>query len=320
MALPVTGAGTLPIAARGRLMRRATVAAFLVGSALVAAKLAAFLVTDSVAMLSSLIDSLLDVCASLVNFLAVSHALQPADREHRFGHGKAEPLAGLGQSVFIGGSAVFLFIEAGRRLFAPQPVVNSGVGIAVVIASLIAAVALVRFQSSVVRQTGSIAVSADALHYRGDLLLNGGVLVALVAGPWLGWNWLDPALALVIGGFVLYGAWRIVVDSLDVLMDRELSDQDRARIRALCEAQPEVIGVHEMRTRSAGQHIFVQLHLELDGAMKLREANAIAHRVEHQIQAAFPGAEVIIHQDPTSEPPHASAWDKAAAGAKAGAG
>jgi ferrous-iron efflux pump FieF len=308
----------MPVAARGQLMRRATVAAFLVGIVLVAAKLAAFLVTDSVAMLSSLIDSLLDVCASLVNFLAVRHSLQPADREHRFGHGKAESLAGLGQSVFIGGSAVFLFIEAGRRLFAPQPVVNSGIGVVVVIASLIVAVALVRFQSSVVRQTGSIAVSADALHYRGDLLLNGGVLLALVVGPWLGWNWLDPALALVIGGFVLYGAWRIVVNSLDVLMDREVSDQDRARIRALCEAQPEVIGVHEMRTRSAGQNIFVQLHLELDGGMRLREANAIAHRVEHEIQAAFPGAEVLIHQDPTSEPPHVAARNKTTAEAKAG--
>jgi len=187
-----------------------------------------------------------------------------------------------------------------------------------IVASLIVAVALVRFQSSVVRQTGSIAVSADALHYRGDLLLNGGVLLALVVGPWLGWNWLDPALALVIGGFVLYGAWRIVVNSLDVLMDREVSDQDRARIRALCEAQPEVIGVHEMRTRSAGQNIFVQLHLELDGGMRLREANAIAHRVEHEIQAAFPGAEVLIHQDPTSEPPHVAARNKTTAEAKAG--
>jgi ferrous-iron efflux pump FieF len=316
MALPVIEA----LATRGRLMRRATAAAFVVGLALAAAKLAAFLATDSMAMLSSLIDSLLDVCASLVNFLAVSQALQPADREHRFGHGKAESLAGLGQSVFIGGSAVFLFIEAGRRLLAPQPVVNSGIGVVVVVATLIATLALVRYQAAVVRRTGSLAVRADALHYRGDLLLNGGVLLALLVGPWLGWEWLDPALALAIGGCVLYGAWRIVLDSLDILMDRELSDADRARIRALCQAQPEVLGVHEMRTRSAGQNIFVQLHLELDGAMRLREANAIAHRVEHQIQAVFPGAEVLIHQDPTSEPPHAAGSDKTAAAVGAGAG
>jgi ferrous-iron efflux pump FieF len=328
MALPVTQPEALPLDARGRLMQRATLAAFLVGLALVAAKLAAFLATDSMAMLSSLIDSLLDVCASMVNFLAVRHSLQPADREHRFGHGKAESLAGLGQSVFIGGSAVFLFIEAGRRLFAPLPVTNSAIGVVVVVAALIATVVLVRFQSAVVRRTGSIAVTADALHYRTDLLLNGSVLLALVVGPWLGWNWFDPVLALAIGFFVLYGAWRIVLSSLDILMDRELSDDDRARIRALCQAQPEVLGVHDLRTRSAGQNIFVQLHLELDGGMRLRQANAIAHRVEDSILAVFPGAEVLIHQDPTGEEPtggdptgeapRASARSKIAAGAKVG--
>jgi ferrous-iron efflux pump FieF len=303
----VSAADTLPLAARGRLMRQATTAAVAVGTGLALAKLAAFLMTGSVAMLSTLIDSLLDICASLVNVLAVRHALQPADREHRFGHGKAESLAGLGQSVLIGGSAVFLFVEAAERLFEPQRVVNSGIGIAVIVLTMVSTVALVRFQTSVVRRTGSLAVSADRLHYRGDLLLNGGVLLALVLGPWLGWDWLDPALALVIGGFVLYGAWRIVVDSLDILMDRELSDVDRARIRTLCQAHPEVLGVHEMRTRSAGQNIFVQLHLELDGGMSLREANAIAHRVEGDIQAVFPGAEVLIHQDPTTEAPHVAA-------------
>jgi ferrous-iron efflux pump FieF len=299
---------------RGQLMRRATVAAFLVGLALTVAKLVAFLLTGSIAMLSSLIDSLLDVCASLVNFLAVRHSLQPADREHRFGHGKAESLAGLGQSVFIGGSAVFLFIEAGQRLSAPQPVVNPSIGIVVALVTMVACVGLVRFQASVVRRTDSVAVGADALHYRGDLLLNGGVVLALVAGPWLGWDWLDPALALVIGGFVVYGAWRIVLRSLDILMDHELSDDDRARIRALCQEHPAVIGVHDLRTRSAGQNIFVQLHLELDGAMRLRDANAIAHSVEEKIQAEFPHAEVLIHQDPTSEAPHVGAWDKAKAG------
>jgi ferrous-iron efflux pump FieF len=314
MAVPVTARAAPPFETRTRLMRGATIASVLVALALVVAKLAAFVLTGSMAMLSTLIDSLLDVCASLINLWAVRHSLQPADREHRFGHGKAEALAGLGQALFIGGSAAFLFIEAGQRLFDPRPVVNSGIGVAVVVVSLIATLALVRFQASVIRRTGSVAVSADALHYRGDLLLNGGVLVALVAGPWLGWDWLDPLLALVIGGFVLYSAWRIVLKSLDMLMDHELSDADRARIRALCEAHPEVLGVHDMRTRSAGQNIFVQLHLELDGAMRLRDANAIAHSVEEQIQAAFPGAEVLIHQDPTTEAPHATRFERAKAG------
>jgi ferrous-iron efflux pump FieF len=314
MALSVSDAAILPIAARARLMRLATLASVAAGLALLAAKLVAFLVTDSVAMLSSLIDSLLDVCAALVNYLAVRHALQPADREHRFGHGKAESLAGLGQSVFIGGAAVFLFIEAGQRLFDPQPVVHSGVGIAVALGATVVTFALVRFQRFVIRRTGSVAVSADALHYFGDLLLNGAVILALVVGPWFGWDWFDPVLALVIGAVVLYSAWRIVLRSLEILMDHELSDADRERIRALCEAQPQVIGVHDLRTRSAGQKIFVQLHLELDGGMTLRQANAIAHGAEEKIQAAFPGAEVLIHQDPTTEAPHATALERARAG------
>ena len=299
---------------RSRLMRRATAASVAVALMLVVAKLAAFVLTGSMAMLSTLIDSLLDVCASLVNLWAVRQALQPADREHRFGHGKAEPLAGLGQAAFIGGSAAFLFIEAGQRLFDRQPVINSGIGVAVVVLAMVATLGLVRFQASVIRRTDSLAVSADALHYRGDLLLNGGVLVALVAGPWLGWHWLDPLLALMIGGFVLYSAWRIVLKSLDMLMDHELSDADRARIRALCQTQPEVLGVHDMRTRRAGHNIFIQLHLELDGALRLRDANAIAHDVEQRIQAAFPGAEVLIHQDPTTEAPHATSFERAKAG------
>lgn len=304
---------------RARLMRWATGASVTVASVLMLAKLAAFFATDSMAILSSLIDSALDVCASLLNLLAVRHALQPADREHRFGHGKAESLAGLGQAVFIGGSAVFLFIEAVPRLANPLPVANSGVGIAVSVVAMVVTLALVRFQAYVIRRTGSVAVSADSLHYVGDLLLNATVILALVAGPWLGWHWLDPALSLVIGAFVLYGAWRIVLQSLNVLMDHELSDADRARIRALCQAHPEVLGVHDMRTRSAGQNIFVQLHLELDGAMRLRDANAIAHSVEEQIQAEFPGAEVLIHQDPTTEAPHPTRFAPARASAPASA-
>ncbi len=310
----MSDAAALPLATRARMMRRATGASVLVGALLLAAKLAAFVATDSMAMLSSVIDSLLDVCAALVNLLAVRQALQPADREHRFGHGKAESLAGLGQSVFIGGAAVFLFVEAAPRLLNPQPVVNSGVGVAVALAAMVVTFALVRFQRLVIRRTGSVAVSADALHYVGDLLLNGAVILALVVGPWLGWDWFDPALSLVIGAFVLYGAWRIVLKSLDVLMDHELSDADRARIRALCEAHPQVLGVHDMRTRSAGQNIFVQLHLELDGAMRLRDANAVAHSVEEKIQAAFPGAEVLIHEDPTTEAPHPTRFERAKAG------
>jgi ferrous-iron efflux pump FieF len=313
MAVSVDAAAVLPAETRARLMRRATGASLTVAAVFSVAKLGAVTVTDSTAMLSTLIDSLLDVVASLLTLLAVRQALVPADREHRFGHGKAESLAGLGQAVFIGGSAVFLFVQAGRRLVDPQPVSHSLVGIAVVVASMIATVLLVRYQASVVRRTGSVAVSADKLHYASDLMLNAGVILALVLGPWLGWPWIDPLLALAIGGFVLYGAWRIVLQSLDILMDRELADAERARIRAICEAHPDVLGVHEMRTRRAGADIFVQLHLVLDGALSLRRANSIAHAVEQSIQTEFPGAEVLIHEDPSSEAPEVAPWRQSGA-------
>ena len=313
MAVPLDAAAALPAAERARLMRRATGASLAVALVLVAAKRVAVVITDSTAMLSTLIDSLLDVVASLVNLLAVRQALVPADREHRFGHGKAESLAGLGQALFIGGSAVFLFVEAGQRLVTPHPVANSAIGIVVVVASMLATIALVRYQAAVVKRTGSVAVSADRLHYASDLLLNAGVILALVLGPWLGWPWIDPLLALAIGGYVLYGAWRIVLQSLDILMDRELADAERARIRAICEGHPDVLGVHEMRTRRAGANIFVQLHLVLDGALTLRRANAIAHAVEQRIQTEFPGAEVLIHEDPSSETPEVAPWRQSGA-------
>src|SRR5262252_10931780 len=162
-----------------RLRRLATYASVSVAAVLIAAKFAAWLETGSVALLSSLVDSLLDAAASLVNLLAVRHAMIPADREHRFGHGKAEPLAVLGQSAFIAGSAVLLLLEAVRRLSFPQPVANSTVGIVVIAFSIVVTLALVMFQRHVIRRSRSVAISADSLHYASDLVLNGGVIVSL---------------------------------------------------------------------------------------------------------------------------------------------
>ena len=205
---PVQGSAKPPTppadAARaGRLMRGATYASVSVALALIAAKLAAWAITDSVAMLSSLIDSLLDALASIVNLVAVRHALQPADREHRFGHGKAEALAGLGQSTFIAGSAVFLLFEAIPRLPRPVAVENGTVGIAVMVLAIVVTLALVLFQIYVVRVTGSQAIAADSLHYRSDLLLNLSVIVALVLSAGLGWHMADPLFAIGIAFFVL---------------------------------------------------------------------------------------------------------------------
>jgi ferrous-iron efflux pump FieF len=221
-----------------RLRRRATIAALAVAAVLICAKFTAWLATGSVALLSSLVDSLVDACASLVNFIAVQHAHTPADREHRFGHGKAEPLAALGQSAFLVGSAVLLMAEAMRRLFQPAPIANAGTGIAVMLFSIVVTLGLVAYQRHAVRQTGSLAIGADELHYRGDLILNGSVILTLFLGPALRLPILDPLFGGAIGLWIIYGAVRIALLSLTQLMDRELPDDERARIRAIAESRP----------------------------------------------------------------------------------
>lgn len=282
----------------GRLMRLATRASVAVAAILVVVKFAAWLMTDSVSLLSTLIDSLLDAAASLVNLLAVRHALLPADREHRFGHGKAEPLAAMGQSAFVTGSAIFLVIEAGHRLYDPQPVLRGDVGIGVMIFAIALTFALTRFQAHVVRKTGSVAIQADSLHYIGDLLINGAVIVALVLASEFGLRYADPLFALGIAAYILHTAWKIARGSMDMLMDRELSDQERQRIASIVREHPGVSGMHDLRTRMSGRMVFIQVHIEMDGALSLYRAHAVADQVEARLLAEFPGAEVIIHQDP----------------------
>ncbi len=281
-----------------RLLRLATRAAVGVAGLLIVAKLAAWFLTDSVAILSSLMDSVLDVGASLVNMYAVAHALVPADREHRFGHGKAEALAGLAQSAFISGSALFLVAEAGQRLIEPRAIVRDEIGIAVMVLSLVLTIGLVIFQRHVVKRTRSVAISADSMHYRGDILANLGVILALVLAGRFGWIYADAIIALLVAAYILHGAWGIIKNALDQLMDRELPEPQRQRIRQIALAHDRVEDVHDLRTRSSGVQSFIQLHMELDGELTLMQSHEIADEVEDAIRAAFPGAEVIIHQDP----------------------
>jgi ferrous-iron efflux pump FieF len=279
-------------------MRRATYASISVAGAMVLVKLAAWLMTGSVSLLSSLLDSLLDAAASLVNLIAIYQALTPADREHRFGHGKAEPLASLGQSAFITGSAVLLIIQGLQHLLTPAPVTNSGVGIAVMVFAIVVTFALVRYQQHIIKRTGSLVVSSDELHYRSDLILNGAVIVSLVVTTVLGWPYIDPLFGIAIGVWIIYGAWRVARKAIVQLMDQELPDEARARIRQIALAHPQVLSVHDLRTRAAGPDAFVQIHLEMDGDLTLKEAHHVSDAVEADILAAFPQAEVMIHQDP----------------------
>lgn len=279
-------------------MRRATYASVLVVALLVTAKLAAWLQTESVALLASLIDSLLDGVASLINLFAVRHSLTPADDEHRFGHGKAEALAGLGQGALVAGSALYLFVAGIEHLVTPQPIGQSPAGIAVMLLSIILTGALILYQRHIVRRTGSLAIAADRLHYVGDLATNLTVILALLLASRPGFVWVDAVGALIVAAIIVKSAIDIIRGALDNLMDREMADADRDRILAVVRAHAQTRAAHDLRTRQAGNQAFIQFHLELDPDITLRAAHRISDEIEAELLRLFPGAEVIIHQDP----------------------
>ena len=280
------------------MMRRATAFAVAAAALMIAGKLGAWLATDSVSLLSALADSVMDVLASLINLFAVRHALQPPDREHRFGHGKAEPLAGLGQALFITASAIFLIVEAAGRILEPEPIRQAPVGIGVMGFAILVTAALVTYQRRVVRLTGSTAIRADSLHYASDILVDIGVIVALVLAMTLGWGLADPIIAILIAGVIIHAAFRVAKGAIEQLMDREFPDEDRERIRQIVLAHPDVLDCHDLRTRRSGIDSFIQVHVEMDRSLTLMRAHEISDDVEARIRAAFPHAEVLIHADP----------------------
>jgi ferrous-iron efflux pump FieF len=285
-------------AEKARLMRRATYASVVVALLLIGAKLVAWLHDGSVALLASFVDSLMDGLASLANLFAVRHALTPADDEHRFGHGKAEAIAGLGQGALVAGSAVFLLYQSIQRLVTPEPVTQNTAGISVMVFSILITGALVLYQRRIVQQTGSLAISADRLHYIGDLATNLTVIAALLLTTRPDLAWIDAAAAIIVAAVIGKSAVDIVRGALDNLMDRELADDERAQIVDLVRRHPGARALHDLRTRRAGLQVFIQFHLELDPEISLRAAHRITDEIETELRRMFPGAGVLIHQDP----------------------
>ncbi|WP_445571283.1 cation diffusion facilitator family transporter [Pseudomonas sp. E102] len=289
-----------------RLLRMATRASVAVALVLIVAKALGWWLSGSVSMLAGLTDSALDGVTSLLNLLAVHYALRPADEDHRYGHGKAESLAGMAQALFIGGSAVLIALQAFERLKDPVPVDAPWLSVGVIVFSLLLTLALLALQHRVIRATGSNAVRADSLHYRSDLLLNGSILVALVLAGF-GWYQLDAWFGLGIAVYILWSAIQIARESFAVLMDEELPPDVSQRMLELACAVPGVIGAHDLRTRVSGNHWFVQLHLELPGELTLSVAHGISDQAADAIQRAYPKAEVLVHADPSEVVKRASA-------------
>ncbi|ELY5789916.1 CDF family cation-efflux transporter FieF [Cronobacter turicensis] len=285
-----------------RLVSRAALAATLVATLLLIIKIFAWWYTGSVSILAALVDSLVDIAASLTNLFVVRYSLQPADEEHTFGHGKAESLAALAQSMFISGSALFLFLTGIQHLIQPEPMRAPLVGIVVTVAALVTTLILVTFQRWVVRKTRSQAVRADMLHYQSDVMMNTAILVAL-ALSWYGLHRADALFALGIGVWILYSALRMGYEAVQSLLDRALPDDERQAIVDIIAAWPGVRGAHDLRTRQSGPTRFIQLHLEMEDNLPLVQAHLIAEQVEQAILFRFPGSDVIIHQDPCSVVP-----------------
>ena len=280
-----------------RLLRLATRASVAVACTLIVAKAIAWWLSGSVSMLAGLTDSALDGVTSLLNLLAVHYALRPADDDHRYGHGKAESLAGMAQALFIGGSAVLIAFQAYERLNNPQPLGAPWLSIGVIVFSLLLTLALLVLQHRVIKATGSNAVRADSLHYRSDMLLNGSILIALVLAGF-GFEQLDAWFGLGIAVYILWSAVQIARESFSVLMDEELPTDVSQHMLELACSVPGVLGAHDLRTRISGNHWFVQLHLELPGELTLSVAHGISDQAADAIHKAYPRAEVLVHADP----------------------
>lgn len=254
--------------------------------------------TGSVAMLGSLADTGLDLLASLVTLYGVKLAAEPADHDHRFGHGKAEALAALFQVMLITASAIAIAWRAVLRLGNPQVNEDAGLGIVVSLVAIAATLVLLAYQRRVIRQTGSVAILADNVHYQSDVLLNCAVIAAMAFEQYAGLTGADPIFGIAIALWLAFGAFRASSEAIDQLMDKEWPEEERARFLEVAARQPGLKGIHDFRTRRSGAHHFAQFHMEVDRNLSVTAAHQIVERVEKALHKAFPKAEVLIHLDP----------------------
>ncbi len=282
---------------KAKLVRLATYASVCIATTLFILKMVAWWQTGSLSILASLLDSFVDIIASVMIAIAVQIAQTPADNEHRFGHGKAEPLAALAQSVFIVGSAGFLVLYALDRMVHPQATLEVETGLIIMSFSLFMTLGLIAFQYYVIRHTNSTAIRADSLHYVADVLAN----ILVILGLWLSHiQWLDPLLALAIALWIFRSAILIAKEAANQLLDRELPDEMRLQIQAIILETPDVRGFNDLRTYQSGPNRFIQFDLELDDELTLAESHEITEQVTLALKASFENIDVMIHQEPIS--------------------
>lgn len=289
---------------RGTLTARAALAGVTVALILLGLKGWAAWTTGSVAVLASLADTALDVIASLVTLFAVRVAAMPADSDHRFGHGKAEAIAALIQIGIITVSAVGIFWQAVSRLLAGSQTADAEYGIGVSLVAIVLTLGLIAYQRSVIRRTGSVAISTDRLHYQSDLLLNSSVIAALVLDQYVGLTGADPLFGIAISLWLLWNALSASRHAVDQLMDKEWPEEKRLRFLAVASCRPEAKGIHDLRTRSSGAHDFAQFHIWVDPEMSVARAHYVVEAIEGDLAREFPGCDVLIHLDPEGRVDH----------------
>lgn len=284
--------------ARAKLTRSAALASITTAIFLVGLKVWATLQTGSTAMLGSLADTTLDLVASLATLVGVWVAAQPADANHRFGHGKAESLSAMFQVILIALSAAGIAFRAISHLVEGRETAAAEEGIAVSLIAIVATLLLLAWQRHVIRKTRSVAIRTDHLHYQSDLLLNSAVIAALALDQYLGFASADPLFGLAIAAWLLWGAWRAAGEAIDHLMDREWPEEKRQEFLQVLARHPDIRGVHDLRTRTSGVDDFVQFHMAVDPHLTIVEVHDLMDEVEERLEREFPGVEVLIHPDP----------------------
>lgn len=281
-----------------RLKRLAATLSVSLAVALCFLKIFGSIYTGSLAILSSLIDSLADVFASSLSFVAIKFSTRPASLEHRYGYGRAESISALAQSAFIAGSGLFVMYDGITRIISPAPLEQTDFGIMVMTISLLATLALIAFQKYVTKKTASPAIKADSAHYTVDVLTNLSIIISLLVVKFLGINWFDILTAFVISAYLIFNAYKLAAEAVSALTDRELSPEIRQKVIDIVNNSEGIKGYHDFRSRDLGGTYFFEIHLELDGNLTLNITHQLTDKVEEAIKKQFPEAQVIIHQDP----------------------
>lgn len=281
-----------------KLKNQAALASILVAVTLCLLKVFGAFVTDSLAVLSSMVDSLSDIFASLITLIAVRYSAKPASATHRYGYGKAEALSALTQSAFIAGSGLFVMYDGFSRLVTPRPISETGIGLIIMIISVIVTIALIIFQRHIAHVTKSQAILADSAHYVVDIMTNSSIILSLLVVQFFDTTWFDSVTAILISAFLLFNAYELACDAIAQLLDKELDDGIRADIKEIVDSFHFTRGIHDLRSRDLGGNYLFEFHLELDGSIPLFEAHHYSDMVSEKIHHAYPDSQVIIHQDP----------------------